>query len=589
MMPKAKAAKYTVLITATVNGRIGKALFRFVSEDGKTAHSDRANVADDRDRSRLIRRAAEKLNVPEEAVRKLVEQRCNEFQDDARRRQEQAAAAPPAAEEAAGVILDASPDTVRRPLCLLKGRSYAATWLHLQVTVRKERNKAGELVEYNPPLVRDEQRLVVVRGDGALFADEDAHLRDARPLSELGLSVTLPTVPPPSRLWSGAGVKAFLAGVRPDPADVFRRLTLLVDTFMDFDRSFGSQGGLCELVACYVLATYLLDAFNVAGYLWSGGDKGSGKTTLLIVVGEVAYLGQVVLAGGSYASLRDLADYGATLAFDDAENVMDVKKFDPDKRALLLAGNRRGATVTVKELTAEKVWATRHVDTFCFRLFSAIRLPDFVLASRSITLPLVRSADPQRAKANPTDHESWPCDRRQLVDDLWAVGLSHLPALKKYDAEAAARVSLSGRDLEPWRALLAVALWLEECHGVRGLFGRVERLMHDYQRERCDFEATHATRLLFRALLDTSRGKRDRAEVKFAPKDLAERMNRLAWEDDLVDEGEKFTSPSKVGRLLKQQRFRRDRTAKSRLWETTRREIVSLAAAYGVREDPAGQ
>jgi hypothetical protein len=37
------------------------------------------------------------------------------------------------------------------------------------------------------------------------------------------------------------------------------------------------------------------------------------------MVAELGYLGLVLLAGGSYASLRDMADYGATLAFDDAE------------------------------------------------------------------------------------------------------------------------------------------------------------------------------------------------------------------------------------------------------------------------------
>ena len=36
----------------------------------------------------------------------------------------------------------------------------------------------------------------------------------------------------------------------------------------------------------------------------------------------------VVLAGGTYATLRDMADYGATLAFDDCENIMDAKRVD---------------------------------------------------------------------------------------------------------------------------------------------------------------------------------------------------------------------------------------------------------------------
>lgn len=69
----------------------------------------------------------------------------------------------------------------------------------------------------------------------------------------------------------------------------------------------------------------------------------------------------MILASGSYACLRDLADYGATLCFDDAEHVMDLKRCDPDKRALLLAGNRRSNTIPVKEPVNGREWRTRQV------------------------------------------------------------------------------------------------------------------------------------------------------------------------------------------------------------------------------------
>ena len=395
--------------------------------------------------------------------------------------------------------------------------------------------------------------------------------------------MALPTAPQQNRLWSGAGLKAFRDGTRPEPAELFNRVVKVVNNFMDFGRSFGSQSDLSELTACYVFLSYLLDAFNVVGYLWPNGDKGSGKTNYLSVVAEMAYLGQVILAGGSYASLRDLADYGATLAFDDAEGVMDAKR-DPDKRTLLLAGNRRGATVTVKELSADKIWTTRHVSTFCPRLFSAIRLPDDVLASRTITIPLVRSNDQRCAKISPLDPAVWPCDRRQLVDDLWAVGLAHLPELPKFDALAASKVSLTGRDLEPWRALLAVALWLQEQHKVKNLFDRIEKLMTRYQQERGELEAEDSTRILLRALLRLAQ-ESDAEQFTFAPKDLANRMNEIARDDDLVEDGEKFTSARKVGWLLKQKRFHKaGRSATNKLWTVERQEIARLAGAYGVIE-----
>ena len=83
-----------------------------------------------------------------------------------------------------------------------------------------------------------------------------------------------------------------------------------------------------------------------------------------------------------------------------------------------------------------------------------------MLASRSIVVPLVRTADPARANADPLDFGTWPHDRQALVDDLWALALAHLPVLPAFDAQAAAQARLAGRALQPWRAVLAVALWL---------------------------------------------------------------------------------------------------------------------------------
>jgi hypothetical protein len=383
------------------NGRLHKATVTVRGDDGGPLTTDKADMVSMEDRRRLAKRLARRLQKdPEEVQAKVEEAWGKAYREHQDRQAAQQAAARRQEPPGTCAILDADPDVMRRPLCLVNGRGYAAAWLHVQTTITQGLDpQTGALVTYNPPQVRTVPVLAVARDDGVVFVDGPAVLPGTRPLADLGLEVRLPFQPQPERCWSGAGFKRFQAGERPDPAAVFDRLVSVVDRFMDFSRSFAGQGELCELTACYVLATYLLDAFNVVGYLWPNGDRGTGKTNYLVVVCEVAYLGQVILAGGSYASLRDLADYGATLAFDDAEGVMDVRKSDPDKRALLLAGNRRGATVTVKEQTADKTWATRHVSTFCPRLFSAIGLPDDVLASRTVIVPLVRSADVARSKA----------------------------------------------------------------------------------------------------------------------------------------------------------------------------------------------
>src|SRR5262249_51633071 len=147
-------------------------------------------------------------------------------------------------------------------------------------------------------------------------------------------------VPRESRVWRTAAIKRYRRGDRPDPTHVFRQIVQVYDTFIDFSHSLADQRTMCELSACASLGSWLADAFTLMPYGWPNGERGSGKTQWGAVWALTSYLGEVILSSGSFAAVRDLADYGAALFFDDAENVNDPKRFDPQKRELLLAGNR---------------------------------------------------------------------------------------------------------------------------------------------------------------------------------------------------------------------------------------------------------
>ncbi len=243
-------------------------------------------------------------------------------------------AAPPTVE-----MLEEEPLEMRRPLALLDGHALAAAWPHVRVTTKNTTDRKGNTITHNPPIVHEERRMLIVRDDGETFADFTGH----SPLAEAGFSVSLSEIPPGEKLWSVRGVKSFINGDRPEPAEVFGKIVDTVDRFIDFDRSLADQRTSCELVGCYIMATWFLDAFTVVGFLWPNGEKGSGKTQLLTIVAELSYLGQVILAGGSFAALRDLADYGAFLAFDDAENLSDPQEDRP----------RQAHPVTRREPTRE--------------------------------------------------------------------------------------------------------------------------------------------------------------------------------------------------------------------------------------------
>src|SRR5207237_4041106 len=110
--------------------------------------------------------------------------------------------------------------------------AYAAAWCKVKTTVTRSVDAEGKVTEYNPPLVMYEDCPIIVREDGLVFTD--GSVPRARPLAELGLPVRLPATVPPGCAWSGAGVKRYLAGDYPDPAEVFRRLVGVVDHFIDF-------------------------------------------------------------------------------------------------------------------------------------------------------------------------------------------------------------------------------------------------------------------------------------------------------------------------------------------------------------------
>src|SRR6185503_4341915 len=105
--------------------------------------------------------------------------------------------------------------------------------------------------------------------------------------SELGFEVHLLESPKTDRLWSKAGLAAFHTGNRPDPVKVFNQIADIINRFVDFEHSLAGQKEMSKLIACYILATWFLDAFTVIGFLWPNGDKGSGKTKVLLLVSEL--------------------------------------------------------------------------------------------------------------------------------------------------------------------------------------------------------------------------------------------------------------------------------------------------------------
>lgn len=499
-----------------------------------------------------------------------------------------------------------SPFRISRLLGLLPdARPYLANWLTVKVTVYQTLDDAGQVIDLKTPAIDHRTELVV------LTVEPDGQVKIWGAMGEAipaEWHVALGYQPPRDTLLSPVGYKQAIGGetdppVIPDPARLFGQLVDIFDCFLDLSFGVVDQRGTAELLALYVMATWVSDAFATFPYLWPNGDKGAGKTKTLGLVGRLSYLGQVILAGGSYAALRDLAEYGATLCFDDAENLSDPKKSDPDKRALLLAGNRKGAFVPIKEPEGKNGWRIRNVSAYAPKAFSAIRMPDAVLARRTIVVPLVRSSDPDKANHDIEEDRYWPHNRRELVDGLWLFGLHYLPSAREAYSGMAS-TTLTGPGFEPWRPLFATAQ-IVEAAGVDNLLDRMRKLATAYQAEKADFEFPDVTRIAVMAISEigdvgtlgdirdiTYEGVSGTAEmVEFTASDVAKLMNRIAVDEGLVEEDEPYTSARKIGRTLDQLRIRKARKPggnRTRLRSITRHDALKLYRAYGLGDVSEG-
>jgi hypothetical protein len=348
-------------------------------------------------------------------------------------------AAPPIIE-----LLGEAPKILHRPLMSIDGHSYAATWLWTKTTQTEKVGKDGEVVRLQEPKITQEQRLFVMRDDGVLFGEVSDP--KVQPLTELLITIHLPDHPRDDLLWRAYGVAAYRQGYRPEPKEVFGRVVQVYNHFLDFHRSVDAQPTMCRLSACQSLMTWFADAFTVLPYPWPNSPApGSGKTKWGHCWTKTSYLGYLTSASGSFAALRDLADMGATILFDDAEGLADPKA-DPDKQALILAGNRKGVSIPVKEAGPDGRWHTRWLNAYCPRGFTALRLPFPALQSRSIVVPLVASADAERANRDPENPDDWPVDQRALRDDLWAFALFLQSKAATIWTELSKETSMFGRD-----------------------------------------------------------------------------------------------------------------------------------------------
>ena len=411
----------------------------------------------------------------------------------------------------------------------------------------------------------------------------ELNIDDHKPLMEAPFQIDLIGYPRPgSTLSADAYLKHAVGGQPlPDAAETFRATSSAIDSFVAFDGAFASQQDLSDFLACWAFSTYALDAFDTVGYVWPNGERGSGKTQCLKTLMALSFMGQTIASESSFASVRDEAALGASIGFDDCEN---IKKMESGKRELLLAGNTKGAGFMHKE--PGKREGTRKISKH--RCLCATRLYVDRSARRCSCLqndhpiPLGRTADVEKTRRKPTNLRDWVLPPSTLRDAIWLNVATDLLAIEAHKEQVSRDSDHAGRDFDIFQPAISIAYWLEHSKGVADLYPRMCSVMDLYHASK------HRTLLpsfehlvlqsCYNILVDE---KAERTKVSTSK--IAFGVEQVCRNWDITDETLCTVDNQKVGMMLQRLGFEKDRAhGKERGWHIGTAFVLEKARSAGV-------
>ncbi len=178
---------------------------------------------------------------------------------------------------------------------------------------------------------------------------------------------------------------------------LFSEIKSYINSYVELHSSF------VDVVACFVMTTWLFDQFQVVPYLRVIGNFGSGKTRFLDIVGNICYKPIFVGGSTSLASVFRLVDcFKGTLVFDEADFRFTDARSDVTK--ILNSGHTRGYPVTRTEQSKDGEFIVKSYDVFGPKILaSRERFTDQALESRCLSqnmMPLNKLSKPETLPKN---------------------------------------------------------------------------------------------------------------------------------------------------------------------------------------------
>lgn len=256
------------------------------------------------------------------------------------------------------------------------------------------------------------------------------------------------SIPGDRSRWDPSDIQKYLDGKLPiTPSRVYIEIKETLNRFVDF-----KQEKDADVIALWIIGSYLFPVFDAYPYLYLVGVKRSGKTKTLLLIERLAFNAIMASDLTSPVLFRLVEAKRSTVALDESEQLSD-KTRKQDLRLILNAGYKRGAPAYRARKLKSGAFSLEVFEVYSPKGIANISGMDSVLEDRALTLTMVRTNNKDKGNLAVTQKaEDWS----YLRSLLYVFALENADKIYNIYNDDPSVNELLNRQNELWRPLLSI-------------------------------------------------------------------------------------------------------------------------------------
>lgn len=243
------------------------------------------------------------------------------------------------------------------------------------------------------------------------------------------------------------------------------------------------HNSLYDIVALWIMHTYVYCIFRYVPYIWLNADAGSGKSTVMDIIIQYAFNGLSNVGSTPAVIFRTIENNGSTLALDEFENM------NGEDKSLILTilkvGFKSGAIVS---RCSEKNYEPVVFSAFSPKIFAGISDIDNVLLTRCIKINMKMAKDKSSISDFDLNNPERKIETAKIKNELYIFGLKYADKISNYYNDSnlfSLEQDYTPREKDLWQPLMAIAKVVddEENLDLENSINSYSKILHEELRK----------------------------------------------------------------------------------------------------------